>query len=394
MKALCILTAGLGLAAWAVGAAFSDSPPAPGAAPTPPILLPKITGPFTSGNLTVFLMHGPDTAPDLKVLTLQEAIDQKKVVVHETSEVNALSVENTGDVTVFLQSGDIVRGGKQDRAIAMDLIVPKGQRVGIPSFCVEAGRWRQRGLEAAAYFAKCDNQVVGKAQKLAINDSRQQGEVWKEVANVQTKLAAKVGTPVADLVSPSSLQLTLENKKVQDKVATYEKDLADLLKGKTDVIGMAVAINGQVEGAEVYGSASLCAKLWPKLLRSAATDALAEFDEKKKFEPATTKAVETFLREAAKGEAKVLDLVAGPAPNAPAQQRQTANPPAPPQQTGSQRPSPQIADQPAPPAPPPSTPMSPPRVKIVRYDTAKTLLIECQDKEKPGLVIHRSYIAK
>ena len=156
--------------------------------------------------------------------------------------------------------------------------------------------------------------------------------------------------------------------------------MSEVLNGKTDVIGVAVAINGQVEGAEVYGSAALCAKLWPKLLKSAATDALAEFDTQKKFEPATAKAVEAFLADAAKGTAKEVDAAA--ANNA--QQRQAPNAPPLPQQVPAQ------AAQ----APAPAVPMAPPRVRLLRYDTAKALLLECQDKEKPGMVIHRSYIAK
>src|SRR5262245_42599571 len=95
MKALFVLTAGIALAAWAVAVAAAPTPAAP--ATPPPADGPaftKVSGPFTSGNLTVFLLHGPDAAPGLNVLTLQEAIEQKKVIVHETSEVNALSVEN------------------------------------------------------------------------------------------------------------------------------------------------------------------------------------------------------------------------------------------------------------------------------------------------------------
>jgi len=348
--------------------AAADPPPAA----TPGIK--QVSGPFTSGNLTVFLIHGPDAVPGLNVLTLQEAIEQKKVIVHETSEVNNLSVENTGELPVFLQTGDILRGGKQDRVIAMDLIVPKGGRVGIASFCVERGRWQQRGAESTAAFNKSENQVVGKDQKLAVNDARQQSEVWKEVANTQRKLAMNVGAQVNDPASPSSLQLTLENSKVQEKLATYEKDLATILKDKSDVIGVAVAINGKVEGAEVYGSAALCTKLWPKLLKSAATDALAHLDPKKKFEPTNGKAVETFLADAAKGSAKDVEAVAAAGPR-------------------SQRPEAQTAGQaPAPPAP--GTPMTPPNVRIVRYDTAKSLLVECRDPAKPAMIIHQSYISK
>ena len=364
MKALLVLAVVL-FACLPVTAA--DPPPAG----TPAVK--QVSGPFTSGNLTVFLIHGPDAVSGLNVLTLQEAIDQKKVVVHETSEVNNLSVENTGDLPVFLQTGDIVRGGKQDRAIAMDLIVPKGARVGISSFCVEAGRWRQRGAESAVAFNKSENQVVGKDQKLAINDARAQSEVWKEVANTQKKLAMNVGAPVADPSSPSSLQLTLENTKVKDKLAAYEKDLADVLKGKSDVIGVAVAINGKVEGAEVYGSAALCAKLWPKLLKSAATDALAELDTKKKFDPADGKAVETFLAEAVKGSAKDVEPAASAS-------------------RGQQRGEAQAANQA--PAAPPATPITSPTVRIVRYDTAKSLVVECRDQAMPAIIIHQSFIRK
>jgi hypothetical protein len=386
------------LAAGAV-AALACGPPAP----APPAVT-QVSGPFAHANLAVFLLHGPDAAPGLQVLTLQEAIEQKKVVVHETSEVNALSVENTGDAAVFIQSGDIVRGGKQDRSIAMDLLLPPKARVGVSSFCVEAGRWTPRGAEAAAYFNKSDNQIVGNRLKQAVNASRQQDEVWKEVREAQRKLAMNVGQPVADPASPSSLQLTLENPKVKEKVAAYETPLADLLKNKPGVVGVAVAVNGQVVGAEVYGSAGLCAKLWPKLLRSAAVDALAELDEKKKFEPATAKAVEAFLAEAAKAPGQEVDLAAAPRQPAASPAGQAgANPPAadaPPQQT-QQRPAQQAANAPqraepqaGQPAAPPGTPLSPPAVRIVRHDGTRVLMIEAWDKARPGVILHRSYIAK
>src|SRR5687767_14143291 len=142
--------AGVGLLAWAVGAASAEPPPAaPPKAAGPAVA--RVSGPFTHANLTVFLLHGPDILAGQEFPTLQEAMEQKKAVMHETSQVNELSVENLADdATLFLQAGDIVKGGKQDRAIAFDLLVPpKSGKLPIASFCVEAGRWRQRGGEAA-----------------------------------------------------------------------------------------------------------------------------------------------------------------------------------------------------------------------------------------------------
>src|SRR5262249_50831519 len=90
-----------------------------------PALDLRVTGPFTHENLTLFFIHGDDQIKGRKLLTLDEALEQKKVVVHETKEVNKLSIENVSDDEVFVQAGDIVKGGQQDRILAFDMIVPK-----------------------------------------------------------------------------------------------------------------------------------------------------------------------------------------------------------------------------------------------------------------------------
>jgi hypothetical protein len=374
-----------GLFAWTSAA---DQPPTP-PAPPPPTKAPKVvqvSTPITHANLSVFVLHGADTLPSRAFLTLQEALDQKKVVVNETSNVNQLTVENVApDTEVFLMTGDIVKGGKQDRAIAFDMILPpKSGAIPIGSFCVESGRWRQRGAEAAVAFSGSMNQVVGKDIKAAINRDNDQGKVWEEVKKAQEKLSKNVAFPVADLASPSSLQLTLENKKVQEKLEAYEKALAKAIEGK-DVIGVAFAVNGQLSGAEVYASSALLARLWPKLLKAAATEALADLDDKKKFEPATVKSVEEFLAEAMAEPAKEVAMVANVRDNAgqavnpaPAQNRVG-------QQAGVQVGNGRQGDNEA---------QIPTRVRIVRYDGKKAMCVECQDRQQPGLVIHRSYIAK
>src|SRR5262249_38131028 len=200
----------------------------------------KISGPYSHKNLTIFLLHGEDQKPGKMPLTLQEAMRDKKVIVHETDNVNSLSIENVSDEEVYVQSGDIVKGGKQDRVLAMDLIVPaKSGKIPIESFCVEQGRWSGRGQEATAMFAASNNTLISKDLKIAAKDKASQHEVWEKVAQSQAKLGAGVvaagtapataeaitpadparrGTPaprpsyvVASDVSASSLQLTLEN---------------------------------------------------------------------------------------------------------------------------------------------------------------------------------------
>ncbi|MFL5327766.1 MAG: ARPP-1 family domain-containing protein [Gemmataceae bacterium] len=346
---------------------------------------PKIKGPYTHGNLSLFLIHGPDEIKDREFVTLKEALDRKLIVVHETSNVNMLSIENTSpDVEVFVMSGDVVKGGKQDRAIAYDQIVPaKSGKMALPSFCVESGRWRKRGSESEAAFAASDSQIIGKGMKAAVNDARQQGQVWDEVKKAQDKLASNVGQTVQSAASPSSLQLALEDKKLNEKLAEYETPLADILKGQKDVIGVVAVVNGEIVGADAFCSSDLFRKLWPKLLKSACTEALAEFKKEKQFETARPEQIQAFLDEASKGQSTELPIEQNQA--AHANVAQTANASA------------QILERPNDGDTHSAGTASPPaaaKVRILKYSNVKSLLLECQEKDKPANVLHRCYIAK
>ena len=83
-----------------------------------------VSGPYAHENLVVFLIHGKDQITGKMPLTLQDALQQKKVRVHETRDVNHLAIENVSLDEVYVQAGDIVKGGQQDRTLAFDLIVP------------------------------------------------------------------------------------------------------------------------------------------------------------------------------------------------------------------------------------------------------------------------------
>ena len=291
----------------------------------------KFSGPYTHKNLTVYLIHGTNKATGKTPLTLQEAMAQKKVRVIETGDVNQLAIQNVSDEEIFVQSGDIVKGGQQDRVLAMDFIVPPHSgKMPIDSFCVEHGRWQQRGQEAVAAFSSSEQMLNHKDLKIAARGSQSQGEVWAKVSESQDKLgrnaiaAAKpvavaggvVGgytppvAPPAEMVdvtsvsSRSSLQLTLENKVVKETADEYIKALSSAIAGKQDVIGYAFAINGQINSADVYSSHGLFAKLWPKLLKSSAVEAIAEFDKAGKAETVSVEAVQAFLAGAETGAAE------------------------------------------------------------------------------------------
>ena len=266
----------------------------------------RISAPYTYKNLTIFLIHGKDETSKKNIVTLQEALKMGIFKVYETSEVNELTVENISKTyDVFIQSGDIVKGGKQDRVLAISTIIPaRSGRVSIEAFCVESGRWQQRQGEDAKQFSSSDERIVSKELKVAANAARSQQEVWNKVADAQKKLSENIGADVTQNASATSLQLALENRKVTATADEYIKKLGRLTAGKSDVIGYAFAINGQINSADIYVSNHLFAKLWPRMLKAAAIEAVAEGSRGGDAPAPKPASIEAFITEAEKGRAQ------------------------------------------------------------------------------------------
>jgi ARG/rhodanese/phosphatase superfamily protein len=304
-----------------------------------------LEGPFTQGNLSVFLVHGRDKLKGQTFITLQEALAQKKVIVREKGEVNELSIENVAGEEVYVQSGDIVKGGQQDRMLVVDLILPPHSGViSIAAFCVESSRWSRRGNEEVATFASSSNSVASRQVKLAAKEKGSQSEVWAEVAAAQDKLSANTGGSVKALASPTSFQLALENKSVQTSADSYVKALSGIIDGKSDVIGYVFAINGKINSADIYASNALFKKLWPKLLQASAIEAVAELRRGEKFDAPKALEVQGFLEDGTKGVEQE-KAVSG-------------------------------------------------RVQMITRDSKENVSFDTRDRAKPDVVVHRNIIKK
>src|SRR5262249_9747514 len=122
----------------------------------------KFSGPYTHDNLTVFLIHGEDRFKGRKHTMLAEALEKKQFIIHETHYVNELMMENLSDDEVLLLSGDILKGGQQDRVVQFDQIVPpKSGKVPLAVFCVEhtADRWGKEPNEKEKTFHASPGQI-------------------------------------------------------------------------------------------------------------------------------------------------------------------------------------------------------------------------------------------
>jgi hypothetical protein len=261
---------------------------------------PRISGPYQQDNLAIFLVHGTSAADYKALMTLDEGLSSGQAAVHETGDVNNLTVVNlSADRLLFVQAGDIVKGGKQDRVLSVDLILPpQSGPISIAAFCVEHGRWSARGDESAQLFASADKVIAGKQLKLAAKSEKSQDGVWGAVASTQVLLRRVLNEEVAALESPSSYQLTLENKKVAEAIATQVQALQDLPDEHADAVGFIYAVNGQIAGGDIYGSAELFRKQWPRLLEANAVEAVAAKGDMTVAVIATEDDVRRFLADA------------------------------------------------------------------------------------------------
>jgi hypothetical protein len=275
-----------------------------------------LSGPSAHENLQIFLVHGDTQLEERHYATLSEALEKGLVVVRETGNVQELSIENQSKTTtVFLNAGDIVKGGRQDRTTRDDLILPPlSGRVPLASFCVEHGRWTRRGDESPTAFSSNTKVLSSRREKLAARYGMSQSEVWSGVAEQQTKLNENVSrlaersVDTRSAASGSSLQLTLENKDLDAVKTRYLDKLKPLLDGQTDLIGFVYAINGEINSAEVYNNKNLFRALWPKLLDAAVTEAVTEYRSGSQFKPVNAEDVRSFFETAVSGAVKGRDV--------------------------------------------------------------------------------------
>jgi hypothetical protein len=258
----------------------------------------------------------PKTYATSEFLTLDEGLRSGEVVVaeygnvlglmrrrplpavqRESAEVNRLVLINNSKRPLLLLAGEIVTGGKQDRVIGKDRIVPaESDPVDLSVFCVEPGRWvatsEHFGTSGATYGSGIGAGSGGgtlmaqpSVRAKAMGD-KDQNQVWAEVRKQQQAMETVEVTAAAPQVetdairSTSSYAVVMENKDVKEKVdeiaKPIEQNYQSLIKQLRDrkAVGVVVAVNGHIIWADVFASTELLEKYWPKLVRSYASEAV------------------------------------------------------------------------------------------------------------------------
>jgi hypothetical protein len=257
----------------------------------------KVLSPLRHGNLTVFPVVAERTHATQEFLTLDDGLRSGEVVVTEygqvsplvrrrtnpipnrdRAQVNQLVLVNNSKRPLILLAGEIVTGGKQDRVIGKDRIVPaESDPIDLSVFCVEPGRWTATSDKFGSLGVAM---AAPRVRAKAMADKDQQ-KVWAEVQGAGREMADQVSAPAAaELGRTTSYARVMDNQAVKDKVdevaAPIERNYSSLIGElrERNAVGVVVAVDGEIIWADLFASTHLLQKYWPKLIRSYASEAV------------------------------------------------------------------------------------------------------------------------
>jgi len=270
--------------------------------------------PIRHGNLTIFPVVADRSHDTKDFLTLDEGLRSGEMVVSEAGsiqplirgrvrpmppgpQVNQLLLVNNSKRPLILLAGEILTGGKQDRVVGKDRIVPaESDPIDLAVFCVEPHRW----VGAKSYFGPFHSQMAQPSVRKSAMADQDQGKVWSEVHSSAMAMAAAVPPAASAIQSTSSYAGVMGNDEVMQHVEKVAGPLEQSYEGvirelrDRSAVGVVVAVNDQIIWADLFASTALLEKYWPKLIRSYAAEALTRSTSSGRPD---LKAAEAFLKD-------------------------------------------------------------------------------------------------
>jgi hypothetical protein len=297
-----------------------------------------VLSPITHGNLTIFPVVGGTDYDTSHLLTLDEGIKAGSVIITEqgalrglvrrgsapsggSAEVNRLVLVNNSDRPLLLLAGEIVTGGKQDRVIGADRLVPaKSDPIDLSVFCVEPGRW----VTHSEQFGSMKSQMAQPSVRVPAMAAKNQQQVWDQVAKARESAAMSSSVDItsasplvqadnADLAramrGTTSYAATMAVPQVQRKIDSVAGNYDGVLQQlrKTEAKGVVVAVNEEIVWVDLFASNDLLMRYWQKLVRSYAAESLTTVNAHNKPDE---KAAQAFL-DRMKGNREVIETEPG-----------------------------------------------------------------------------------
>ncbi len=241
--------------------------------------------PLQIGTIAVVPIISQSPLGDHKYITLTEASRLGVVEIVEVpgrETVNTLEVRNKSHLPLILFAGELLLGGKQDRIVAKDTVVPPKTERPVPVFCVEHGRWSGRGMSFSPGGGFVPDQV-----RQTASQTSSQSAVWVEVERANKAAGATSST--------GSIQATLNDPKVKRAVEELAKKLRGAFVGSKNAVGVICWLNGEILSADIFANPALFTASRDMLLRSYCVD--AQLIKETKNTPVDMKECREFLHD-------------------------------------------------------------------------------------------------
>ena len=241
-----------------------------------------VQSPVSHKHLAIYPVLRKTTVEMGDYITLDEAQRAKVVFISELSSasVPTVLIKNTGSRAIYIMAGEIIIGGKQDRMVSFDILIPAGKEVRVEVRCVEHGRWHGKSVEFMSGGA-----VGSKGVRTALQFKDQQ-EVWGEVSKkcAEIDVASQSGTYGAILSSEEV------EKKSEPFLDAMERGLKE-----DNIVGMIMALNGEVVCVDIFANPKFFKEVKEKLLKAYVLDAISS--EEKSTELAGKQDILDFFNE-------------------------------------------------------------------------------------------------
>lgn len=251
-----------------IGAATQPNPAAPvlnQAAPPPPAQAVQPAAPPVQ-NLPV---------QQQQQLELQQNRAQQNALQQAQGEiegqVNQLVIENKGGKAILVLAGTIVKGGKQDRQIAQDFIIPAGQTVPVAAFCIERGRWTgSREGEQTNGFFQAQDVLANKEVRDKAQFKGSQAEVWDSVSKANQTNSK---SPATDTLLASIEETDKDALARRERIKkTVNDKLSELSQSQDAPIGIAYAVDGKVREIRSFAHPKILTQYRETLLNTIALE--------------------------------------------------------------------------------------------------------------------------
>ena len=234
----------------------------------------RVGAPVTHDKLIVFPLYlEAAAAPPYRLA--DEALADGSAVVEEVTEggsVPHLAVDNKGETLVLFVEGQELRGAKQNRVLNTSVLIAAKAKTVLPVSCVEQGRWRYTSKQFTS-SEYCGSSKLRQVLKKSVNDSTlsggghssDQGAVWNEVS----RQMRSVGSTSATMALSDTMT---------DHKPYIERHVAEVAYAE-GAAGFAVAVGGRLVSVDLFDAPETCKKVWPRVIRGVAMDAMEEKSE-------------------------------------------------------------------------------------------------------------------